>query len=69
MPIFSAFKAGVELTVEPNANVVHRILKQRRCYEYEHTDRWSDERNDLKGRNETGEFRGEAEISERIYGG
>ena len=55
--IFSAVEAGIRLpVVEQVAEAVHRVLEERCGCEYEHTDRWSDEWDHLKGGNESGKF-------------
>ena len=69
VPCRSNLEAGVRFAVvEQVTDAIHRVLEQRGGGKDDHPDDWIDERDHLKGGNESGELPDEAEVFERIHG-
>ena len=65
-PCRSFLEAGVrQPIIHQVADAVHRVFEEGGGGEHEHPDRWIDEGDDVKGGNESGEFR-DSFISYRI---
>ncbi len=64
---FSALEALVrQPIIHQVTDAIHRVLEEGCGGEDDHPERWIHKRDHLKGRNESGQFPGEAEVFERF---